>query len=163
MCLFIIIYFFTFVSHVFYNAHYDFFYYFSGKESFTVYTSNNISTYYMFHNKFNFELTLYSSNTEAYIEIFLMPSNSSVLSGDMYYIQLLKTYDYNYHNYPSRIQRITLRKCTSHHGNHIYIHGNLRSGCDSIENKVSISVNFKLWINLIFFLLEVMCPDKFIT
>jgi hypothetical protein len=144
---------------LYFVMHIMFFYLFSEK-SFTVYTFNNISTYYMFHNKLNFKLKGISSSSEAYIEIFLMASNPNVLLGDMYYIQLPRnSYHYNY-NYQ---RRYTLRKCTSNHGDRVTIHGNGRLGCGSIIYKVSISVNFKLWINLIFVLLELMCPDNFIT
>jgi hypothetical protein len=142
-------------------SHVIFFYYFSEKKNFTVYTSNNISTYYMFHNKLNFKLKGDDSSSEAYIEIFLMASDPNVLLGDMYYIQLQKIYDYRY-GYNRKL-RCTLRKCTSHYRDHVTIHGDLRFGCDSMTYNVSISVNFKLWINLIFVLLELMCLDSFIT
>jgi len=127
-----------------------------------VYTFNNISTYHIFPNKLNFKLKADGSYSEAYIEIFLMASNPNVLSGDMYYIQLQMNYDhYNYHRY--HIRRCTLRKCTSDHEDRVTIHGVLRFGCDRVKYNVSISVNFKLWINLIFLPLQIMCPDKFIT
>ena len=96
----------------------------------------------MFPNKLNFKLKIHGSNSEAYIEIFLMDSNPNVLSGDMYYIQLqFDYYPYNYHQ--NRIRGL-LRKCTSDDRSHFTIHGDQRLGCDSIENNVSISVNFKL-------------------
>jgi len=126
-----------------------------------VYTFNNISTYHMFPNKLNFKLKANVVYSEAYIEIFLTASNPNVLSGDMYYIQLQKNnnndYDYDFE------QRCTLRKCTSDQGDRVTIHGDLRFGCDSVKYNVSTSVNFKLWINLIFLLLQIMCSDKFIT
>jgi hypothetical protein len=142
---------------LYFVMHIMIFYYFSEKKSFTVYTYNNISTHHMFPNKLNFKLKAEVSYSEAYIEIFLTASNPSVFLGDMYYIQLQKNY------YQNRIQKLTLMKCTSNDGGYVTIHGNQRFGCESIKYNVSISVNFKLRINLIFLLLEVMCPDKFIT
>jgi hypothetical protein len=132
-----------------------FFNYFSEKKSFKVYTLNNISTYHMFPNKLNFESKIPYSSSGRYVEIFLMASNPDILLGDMYYIQLQIGYNYYYNTYQSYIQRCLLRKCTSGHGDHVTIHNNFRGGCKSISDNVSISVNFKLWINLIFLLLEV--------
>jgi len=145
---------------------YNFFYCFSEKKSFTVYTFDNISTYNMFPNKLNFKLKVGGSSSNGYINIFLMASNPNIMLGNMYYIQLQKDYDHNYSNRyghrRNRIRSCTLRKCTADHSGHVTIHGQSRYGCDIITNNVSKSVNFKLWVNLIFFLLEVMCPDKFI-
>ena len=76
----------------------------------------------------------------------------------MYYIRLEKNY------YDNRLEKFELRKCTSDYGGRVTIHQQLeRFGCVSISDYVSMSVNFKLWINLIILVLEVMCPDKFIT
>jgi hypothetical protein len=164
--IYLFIYRFTFVSCVLlWYTLFLFFYYLSEKKSFTVYTHNDISTYHMFPNTLNFKLKKHDSNSNGYIEIFLMTSNPNVLSGDMYYIQLQKdyVYDYNYRYSHNRIQGCKLRKCTSDHGSQVTIHRDLRYGCDIIENDVSKSVNFKLWINLIFLLLEFMCPDKLIA
>jgi len=144
---------------------YDFFYYFSEKKSFTVYTSNNISTYHMFPNKLNFKMNIYESSSSGYIEIFLMGSNPNIMLGDMYYIKLKKEYDRygHYGHYGHNLIRgCTLMKCTSDHTDRVIVHRELRYGCDSITHNVSTSVNFKLWINLIFLLLEVLCPGKFI-
>jgi hypothetical protein len=143
------------------------FYYFS--ENFMEYTFNNISAYHVFPNKLNFKLKILvlGSSSVAYIEIFLMASNPNIRVGDMYYIQLQQAqYDYYgsrmFYNYGS--QRCTLRKCISDNKDHVTIHNDLqRFGCECIIYDVSTSVNLKLWINLIFLLLEVMCPDKFIT
>jgi len=126
-----------------------------------VYTLNNISTYHMFHNKLNFKLKADGSSSSAYIEIFLMASNPNIKLGDMYYIQLQQK---NYYDYDDDIRRCTLRKCISNSGDSVTIHKDLhRFGCNCIIYDVSTSVNFKLWISLIFPLLEVMSPDKFIT
>jgi len=112
----------------------------------------------MFRNKLNFKLKVHDSSSSAYIEIFLMASNHNIIFGDMYYIRLQKNY------YNSLLQSCELRKCTSGYGHRITIQEELeRFGCVSIGDYVSMSVNFKLWINLVFLLLEVICPDKFIT
>jgi hypothetical protein len=132
-----------------------------------VYTFNDVSTYYMFRNKLNFKLKVYDTfsrnygyhtSSSAYIKIFLMASNHNIIFGDMYYIRLQNDY---YNNY---LQSCELKKCTSDYGRRITIQEEFeRFGCVSIGNYVSMSVNFKLWINLIFPLLEVICPDEFIT
>lgn len=114
------------------------FYYFSETKNFTVYTSNNISTYHMFLNKLNFELKVDDRYSEAYIEIFLLASNRNVLLGDMYYIKLQQNYRRDY------IESYTLIKCTSDQGDRVTIHGDLRYGCESVKYNVSINVNFKL-------------------
>ena len=147
---------------LYFVKHIMIFYYFSEKKIFTVYTSNNISTYHMFPNKLNFKLNVHGRYSEAYIEIFLLASNPNVLLGDMYYIKLQKNY-YRHRDNQNHIERCTIIKCTSDHGDRVTIHRDLRFGCDSIKSNVSISVNFKLWINLISILLEVICPEKFIT
>jgi len=93
-----------------------------------------------------------------------MGSNRNIKLGDMYYIQLQqKNYDDDeYDDYD--VQRCTLRKCVADYADRVKIHKDLqRFGCNCITHNVSTSVNFKLWINLIFLLIEVMCPDKFIT
>ena len=127
-----------------------------------MYTFDNISTYNMFPNKLHFKLKVHGSSSDGYIDIFLMASDPNIMLGNMYYIQLQNDYDrYNYYEYRNRIRRCTLRRCTADHTGRVTIHRQLRYGCDVITNNVSKSVNFKLWINLIFLLLEVMCPDKF--
>lgn len=126
-----------------------------------MYTFNNISTYHMFPNKLNFKVKVHDSSTSAYIEIFLMASNPNIILGDMYYIQLQQK-DYDYYGYEG--QRCALRKCISDDEGDVTIHEDLqRYGCNCILYDVSTSVNFKSCINLIYLLLEVMCPDKFIT
>ena len=139
---------------MFFNTHYIYFFlfffiftfYFSEQKNFTVYTFNNFSTYHMFSNKLNFKLKAYTSSYSASVEIFLMASNHNIKFGDMYYIQLQKN------NYDSLLQRFELRKCTSDNAHRVTLQGRLeRFGCVSIRDFVSMSVNFKLWINLIFF------------
>jgi len=130
-----------------------------------VYTFNNISTYHTFHNKLNFKLKVHDRSSRENIDIFLMASNPNIKLGDMYYIRLendYNTYD-RYGRYGrNRKQSCTVIKCTSDRTDNVVIHGELRFGCDRITHNVSTSVNFKLWFNLIFLLLEVMCPGKFI-
>ena len=117
----------------------------------------------MFPNKLNFKLKVHDSSSNGYTHIFLMASNPNIMLGDMYYIQLQKDYNhYNHDTYRNFIRRCTLTKCTSDRTDRVTIHGELRYGCESITHNVSTSVNFKLWINLIFLPLVVMCPGKFI-
>jgi hypothetical protein len=125
---------------------YTFFFYFSEQKNFTVYTFNNFSSYHMFSNKLNFKLKAYAISFNAFVEILLMASNHNILFGDMYYIRLRMD------NYNSPLRRFELRKCTSDYAHRVTLHGRLeRFGCVSIRDFVSMSVNFKLWINPIFF------------
>lgn len=115
-----------------------------------VYTFNNISKHRMLSNKkLKFKLKVYNSWSNSYVGIFLMANNRSVLLSDMYYIQLLKS-DY-YHHRGNMLNRCTLIKCTSRYGGSVTVPGEVaaRYGCNRISDYVSISVNFKLWIDLI--------------
>ena len=108
-----------------------------------MYTFNNISTYHMLSKKLNFKLETTGTSQNAYIEIFLLASDPSVVLGDMYYIQLRMAYFY--HSYRKRFESYNLRKCTSGYEYYGTKYGNLqRSGCNSIRNSVSTNGNFKL-------------------
>jgi hypothetical protein len=85
-------------------------FYFTEK-SFTEYTNNNISAPHVLNGsdlKFTYQAQIDASTHD--LNIFLMVNNHSIVSGDMYYIQMKG--DQYYFDY-SRNWHVELRKCTS--------------------------------------------------
>lgn len=137
----IYIYVYLYFSLMFYNMHsVNYFYYFSGKGSSTVYTFNNVSTHHVLSNKINFKLEVNQLSSDSYFVIFLMARNPDVMSGAMYYIQLRPAFSRHYRSYHS--STCILMKCTGSHygyGSSVTIPGksSQRYGCSS--NSVSVN------------------------